>query len=158
LPCSSAISIFANRRANHRANDCIVGGPSSCVKQRSAPAARRSACTQGLQASCQPDKQVEISRVYARVLAEGSRLEHDGIHLEARSRRTSSICNRLQRNRLAFSGIHPAVPIRIEESHLTMITLTVNGVRHTLDVDPSTPLLYTLRNHLEFNCPKLGCG
>jgi nicotinate dehydrogenase subunit A len=39
-----------------------------------------------------------------------------------------------------------------------MITLTVNGVRHTLDVDPSTPLLYTLRNHLEFNGPKFGCG
>lgn len=39
-----------------------------------------------------------------------------------------------------------------------MITLTVNGVRHTLDVDPSTPLLYTLRNQLQLNGPKFGCG
>jgi nicotinate dehydrogenase subunit A len=39
-----------------------------------------------------------------------------------------------------------------------MITLTVNGVRHTLDVDPSMPLLYMLRNHLELNGPKFGCG
>jgi aerobic-type carbon monoxide dehydrogenase small subunit (CoxS/CutS family) len=54
--------------------------------------------------------------------------------------------------------MYPAVHVRIKENYLTMITLTVNGVRHTLDVDPSTPLLYTLRNHLEFNGPKFGCG
>ena len=39
-----------------------------------------------------------------------------------------------------------------------MSTLTVNGVRHTLDIDPSTPLLYALRNQLELNGAKFGCG
>ncbi|MBV7534178.1 (2Fe-2S)-binding protein [Duganella sp. sic0402] len=39
-----------------------------------------------------------------------------------------------------------------------MSTLTVNGVRHILDIDPSTPLLYALRNQLELNGAKFGCG
>ncbi|WP_158902329.1 (2Fe-2S)-binding protein [Burkholderia sp. L27(2015)] len=39
-----------------------------------------------------------------------------------------------------------------------MITLTVNGVPHTLDIDPSTPLLYALRNQLQLNGAKYGCG
>jgi aerobic-type carbon monoxide dehydrogenase small subunit (CoxS/CutS family) len=38
------------------------------------------------------------------------------------------------------------------------ITLTVNGVRHTVDADPSTPLLYILRNDLDLHGPKFGCG
>ncbi|HYS67428.1 MAG TPA: (2Fe-2S)-binding protein [Paraburkholderia sp.] len=39
-----------------------------------------------------------------------------------------------------------------------MITLTVNGVRHALDIDPSTPLLYALRNDLQLHGAKFGCG
>ncbi|MFC0399159.1 (2Fe-2S)-binding protein [Paraburkholderia rhizosphaerae] len=39
-----------------------------------------------------------------------------------------------------------------------MITLTVNNVLHTVDVDPSTPLLYVLRNQLQLNGAKYGCG
>jgi len=39
-----------------------------------------------------------------------------------------------------------------------MITLTVNGVQHALDVDPSTPLLYVLRNDLQLHGAKFGCG
>ncbi|GAA4326555.1 (2Fe-2S)-binding protein [Pigmentiphaga soli] len=39
-----------------------------------------------------------------------------------------------------------------------MITLNVNGTAHTLDVDPSMPLLYALRNHLQLNAAKYGCG
>jgi aerobic-type carbon monoxide dehydrogenase small subunit (CoxS/CutS family) len=39
-----------------------------------------------------------------------------------------------------------------------MTTLTVNGVHHTLDIDPSTPLLYALRNQLALNGAKFGCG
>ena len=39
-----------------------------------------------------------------------------------------------------------------------MITLTVNGVRHTLDIDPSTPLLHALRNDLHLHGAKFGCG
>jgi nicotinate dehydrogenase subunit A len=34
----------------------------------------------------------------------------------------------------------------------------VNGVAHTLHTDPLTPLLYILRNDLELNGPKYGCG
>jgi nicotinate dehydrogenase subunit A len=39
-----------------------------------------------------------------------------------------------------------------------MITLTVNGQNHTLDIDPSTPLLYALRNQLQLHGAKYGCG
>jgi aerobic-type carbon monoxide dehydrogenase small subunit (CoxS/CutS family) len=37
-------------------------------------------------------------------------------------------------------------------------TLTVNGRRQVVDVDPSTPLLYVLRNDLELHGPRFGCG
>ena len=37
-------------------------------------------------------------------------------------------------------------------------TLKVNGSAHTLDVDPSTPLLYILRNDLGLQGPRFGCG
>ena len=36
--------------------------------------------------------------------------------------------------------------------------LTVNGRRHTVDVDPATPLLYVLSDDLELRGPKFGCG
>ena len=36
--------------------------------------------------------------------------------------------------------------------------LTVNGQTHTVEADPSTPLLYILRNDLGLNGPKFGCG
>src|SRR5215469_8675354 len=39
-----------------------------------------------------------------------------------------------------------------------MITITVNGKPHQLDIDPVTPLLYVLRNDLELNGAKFGCG
>ncbi|MEM5295042.1 (2Fe-2S)-binding protein [Burkholderia sp. JPY481] len=39
-----------------------------------------------------------------------------------------------------------------------MITLNVNGVSHAVDVDPSTPLLYVLRNELQLDGAKFGCG
>ncbi len=37
-------------------------------------------------------------------------------------------------------------------------TLNVNGREHTLDVDPSAPLLYILRNDLGLQGPHFGCG
>jgi aerobic-type carbon monoxide dehydrogenase small subunit (CoxS/CutS family) len=37
-------------------------------------------------------------------------------------------------------------------------TLKVNGSTHTVDVDPSTPLLYILRNDLGLQGPRFGCG
>ncbi|WP_066742384.1 (2Fe-2S)-binding protein [Cupriavidus sp. D384] len=39
-----------------------------------------------------------------------------------------------------------------------MIHLTVNGTDHALDIDPATPLLYALRDHLGLNGAKFGCG
>lgn len=38
------------------------------------------------------------------------------------------------------------------------ITLRVNGKTHTVDVEPSTPLLYVLRNDLDLHGPRFGCG
>ena len=38
------------------------------------------------------------------------------------------------------------------------ITLTVNGQIHTVDVDPTTPLLYVLSDDLGLRGPKFGCG
>jgi nicotinate dehydrogenase subunit A len=38
------------------------------------------------------------------------------------------------------------------------ITLTVNGKARTINTDPTTPLLYVLRNELELNGPRFGCG
>jgi len=39
-----------------------------------------------------------------------------------------------------------------------MITVTVNGVSHTLDVAPDTPLLWVLRDTLGLTGTKFGCG
>jgi nicotinate dehydrogenase subunit A len=39
-----------------------------------------------------------------------------------------------------------------------MITLTVNGRDHQINVEPDTPLLYVLRDDLKLNAAKFGCG
>ena len=39
-----------------------------------------------------------------------------------------------------------------------MITLNVNGQTQQVDADPDTPLLYVLRDHLQLNGAKYGCG
>jgi len=41
---------------------------------------------------------------------------------------------------------------------MSNITLRVNGAAHTVDVDPATPLLYILRNDLNLQGPRFGCG
>ena len=41
---------------------------------------------------------------------------------------------------------------------MSKIELNVNGHSHTLDVEPSTPLLYILRNDLDLRGPRFGCG
>jgi aerobic-type carbon monoxide dehydrogenase small subunit (CoxS/CutS family) len=41
---------------------------------------------------------------------------------------------------------------------MSEITLQVNGGSHTVDVEPSTPLLYILRNDLDLSGPRFGCG
>jgi nicotinate dehydrogenase subunit A len=40
----------------------------------------------------------------------------------------------------------------------TLIRLTVNGISHDVSAAPDTPLLYVLRNDLQLNGPKYGCG
>ena len=39
-----------------------------------------------------------------------------------------------------------------------MIELLVNGHSHAVSADPETPLLYVLRNELQLNAAKFGCG
>jgi nicotinate dehydrogenase subunit A len=41
---------------------------------------------------------------------------------------------------------------------MSAITLKVNGRSHTLDVDPTTPLLFVLSDELGLRGPKFGCG
>jgi nicotinate dehydrogenase subunit A len=55
---------------------------------------------------------------------------------------------RLQRNRWSETTIMAQSTIR----------LTVNGGNHDVEAAPDTALLYVLRNDLELNGPKYGCG
>ena len=41
---------------------------------------------------------------------------------------------------------------------MASFSLRVNGATRTVSVEPETPLLYVLRNDLELNGPKFGCG
>jgi nicotinate dehydrogenase subunit A len=41
---------------------------------------------------------------------------------------------------------------------MARISLKVNGTSRVVDTDPSTPLLYILRDDLGLNGPKFGCG
>jgi nicotinate dehydrogenase subunit A len=54
----------------------------------------------------------------------------------------------LRRNDRTFDDEHDPI----------MIRLTVNGSVHDVDAAPDTALLYVLRNDLELNGPKYGCG
>jgi aerobic-type carbon monoxide dehydrogenase small subunit (CoxS/CutS family) len=54
-----------------------------------------------------------------------------------------------------LGGAQSAAVGRGEE---TMITLTVNGTTHRLDVEPQTPLLWVVRDELGLTGTKFGCG
>jgi nicotinate dehydrogenase subunit A len=41
---------------------------------------------------------------------------------------------------------------------MAQISLKVNGRMRVVDADPSTPLLYVLRNNLDLKGPRFGCG
>ena len=41
---------------------------------------------------------------------------------------------------------------------MAQLSLKVNGKARAVDADPETPLLYILRNDLQLNGPKFGCG
>jgi aerobic-type carbon monoxide dehydrogenase small subunit (CoxS/CutS family) len=58
---------------------------------------------------------------------------------------------------MAAIGV-PSVPLREEVASMSQVTLKVNGRSHTVDVDPATPLLYILRNDLNLEGPRFGCG
>src|SRR6266568_168655 len=59
-----------------------------------------------------------------------------------------------------FAGIAFARrrPDRRNQARQAMMTLKVNGQDHQVDADPDTPLLYVLRDDLELNAAKFGCG
>ena len=41
---------------------------------------------------------------------------------------------------------------------MAAFSLKINGTQHQVDVDPSTPILWVLRDHLELTGTKYGCG
>lgn len=41
---------------------------------------------------------------------------------------------------------------------MATINLNVNGKKHTVDLDPKTPVLWVLRDHLNLVGTKFGCG
>ena len=41
---------------------------------------------------------------------------------------------------------------------MSVVSLSVNGETHEVEVDPATPLLYVLRNDLGLQGPRFGCG
>ncbi len=41
---------------------------------------------------------------------------------------------------------------------MAIVTLSVNGATHEVDIEASTPLLYVLRNDLDLKGPRFGCG
>ena len=41
---------------------------------------------------------------------------------------------------------------------MAQISLNVNGKTHAIDAEPDCPLLYALRDNLEMNNPRFGCG
>ena len=42
--------------------------------------------------------------------------------------------------------------------NMAVINLNINGKKQTVDVDPKTPLLWVLRDHLDLFRTKYGCG
>jgi nicotinate dehydrogenase subunit A len=59
-----------------------------------------------------------------------------------------------------FNAMFAARPFGPETTSMTQtaIRLTVNGGIHDVSAAPDTALLYVLRNDLELNGPKYGCG
>ena len=42
--------------------------------------------------------------------------------------------------------------------HRMSVTLTINGINKTVNVEPDTPLLWVIRDHLQLTGTKYGCG
>src|SRR5215813_10289189 len=56
------------------------------------------------------------------------------------------------------TGWKQARPVQKEDKEMAKYRLTVNGAEKTVDVDPSTPLLWVLREELKLTGTKYGCG
>jgi nicotinate dehydrogenase subunit A len=56
------------------------------------------------------------------------------------------------------AGLDETWPWAYFDEHMSAITLKVNGQSHTLDIDPTTPLLYVLSDDLQLRGAKFGCG
>jgi aerobic-type carbon monoxide dehydrogenase small subunit (CoxS/CutS family) len=41
---------------------------------------------------------------------------------------------------------------------MAIFNLTINGSEHSIDVDPTTPMLWVLRDHIKLVGTKYGCG
>jgi aerobic-type carbon monoxide dehydrogenase small subunit (CoxS/CutS family) len=46
----------------------------------------------------------------------------------------------------------------VREDYMSTISIKVNGRLHTLELDPTTPLLFVLADELGLRGPKFGCG
>lgn len=58
----------------------------------------------------------------------------------------------------AFLMCRCSLSIGHEEAIGMAISLNVNGVKRVVDVDPDTPLLWVIRDHLKLTGTKYGCG
>ena len=80
------------------------------------------------------------------------------LHRRTARRRCCAICGRIT------APARPGPTSKAELRKITgqqraaMITLSVNGTAHRLEIDPATPLLYALRGELGLNGAKFGCG
>ncbi len=63
-----------------------------------------------------------------------------------------------QEIKIGDQGEYCLKPAPFYTARMAAITLRVNGTAHTVDVEPSTPLLYVLRNDLDLSGPRFGCG
>jgi aerobic-type carbon monoxide dehydrogenase small subunit (CoxS/CutS family) len=56
------------------------------------------------------------------------------------------------------SGLIPAGTDKPWKERKIVMNLTINGSNYDIDVDPSTPLLWVLREQIGLNGTKFGCG
>src|SRR5258708_39590054 len=63
-----------------------------------------------------------------------------------------------RRNLRLRSAIQRETNVAIRTGEITMTNFFVNGKPVQVDVDPSTPLLWVLRDSLELTGTKFGCG
>jgi aerobic-type carbon monoxide dehydrogenase small subunit (CoxS/CutS family) len=59
---------------------------------------------------------------------------------------------------MCYGDREPALAIPIEEGGYPVLSIDVNGKRHTVDVPEETPLLWVIRDELNMTGTKFGCG